>query len=191
MRTRILIGALIALGACAGGEAKACFWIEMPQVGGKPSEAELLAREKKASADQLRQGTRKAKRDLAAGVDAAAALADWTVPDVRPVPLAPRYAGRMTAFQGLSRRLPLLWMGSSRLQTLQVRAWHRRLPAGRALKGVADEFWAETGPLMADPKRLCPAATANWPADQTALVGRIESLDSERRAAAAKAWPAS
>lgn len=274
VRARILIGALIAIGACAGGEANACFLLDMPQIGGKPSEAERLAREKKASADQIRHGTRKARRDLAGGVDAAAALADWTVPDIRPVPLGPPecgpmdetdlgwgketrddwlagtpYAGRAwefgeildtyrgpgatcnaevrdrfaahlrrrltsaqlsevyvflagrrrdepivggtTVFQGLSRRLPLLWIGSSRLQTLQVRAWLRRLPAGRALKGASDEFWAETGPLMTDPKRLCPAATANWPAAQAALVRRIEALDSERRAAAAEARPTS
>lgn len=245
----------------------------MPQIGGKPSEAELLAREKKASADQVRQGTRKAKRDLAGGVDAAAALADWTVPDIRPVPLGPpecgpmeeidsgwgkesrddwlagtpyvgrawefgeildtyrgpgatcnaevrdRFAarlrrrltsaqlseayvflagrrgepiaGRTTLFQGPSRRLPLLWIGSSELQTIQVRAWLRRLPAGRALKGASDGFWAETGPLMADPKRLCPAATADWPAAQAALVRRIEALDLQRRTATAETRPAS
>lgn len=86
MRARVLAGALIALAASAGGQAKACFWVGVTEFGDKPSQAELIAREKRASAEQIRKGARKAKRDLAAGVDPAAALAQWTVPNIRPVP---------------------------------------------------------------------------------------------------------
>lgn len=273
MRARILIGALIAAGACSGGEANACFLLPIIRIGDKPSEAELEARERKASQDRIRHGTRKARRGLASGMDAAGALAEWTVPNVRPVPIegtdcgptneidlgadeesrddwlaGTPYAGRawefgdildtyrgpgatcnaevrgrfaahlrrrltpaqlsevyvflaarrsdepivdrMTAFEGRSRRPPLLWMGSNRLQTLQIRGWLRRLPAGRALKSAADQFWAETEPLLADPGRLCPAATAAWPSARADLVRRLEALELDR-AEASRNRPAS
>lgn len=266
MIARILACSLLIAVACAGGEANACIPIG-GILGHKPSRAEQLASEMQWSAYRVRERTLSARRSWAAGIDAPTILAEWVVPNVRPVPLrrsdcgpldevdlgdgeetkddwlagtpyagrAERYeevlwtyegptpgplcnaevrarfadhlrrrlspdelresylflAGRrpdtslvvrMTAFRSRTRRPPLYWMGADRWTNEQVRRWLRLQPAGRALKSASDQFWAETEPLLDDSARLCPAATAAWPAAQAALVRDIQALEARYRA---------
>jgi hypothetical protein len=265
MLARIFAAALIAA-ACAAGEARACILLYVPEIP-KPTPAERLARQKQGSADQVREGIRRARQTWAAGVDAPAVLAEWLVPNIRPVPIQrsdcgplneadlaegeetwddwlagtryfgraedfyevlydykgptpgtacnaevrARFAGhlrrrltpqelresylffaarrpetdlvvRMTAFQWGTRRPPLQWLGRDRWTDDQVRRWLRLQPAGRALKSATDQFWAETEPLLDDPARVCPAASASWPAAQAALVREIEAEETRRLA---------
>ncbi|MET1111238.1 MAG: hypothetical protein ABWX67_06910 [Allosphingosinicella sp.] len=86
MIARILAGALIAAAACTGAEASACF-VNGGILGPKPSRAERLASEKSWSAYRVRERILDSRRKWAAGIDAPAILAEWLVPNVRPIPL--------------------------------------------------------------------------------------------------------
>ncbi|HET9637726.1 MAG TPA: hypothetical protein VFP12_00795 [Allosphingosinicella sp.] len=266
MIARILAFGLLIAVACTGAEANACF-VTGGILGPKPSRAEELASAKQWSAYRVRERILSARRSWAAGIDAPDILAEWLVPNVRPVPrqhsdCAPPkevdlgdgeetwddwlagtpYAGRavqyeevlwnyegptpgpacnaevrarfadhlrrrltpdelresylflaarrpdtnavvrLTAFSSGTRRPPLRWSGADLWTDDQVRRWLRRHPAGRALNSASDQFWAETEPLLDDKARLCPAATAAWPAAQAALVREIEALKARYRA---------
>jgi hypothetical protein len=54
-------------------------------------------------------------------------------------------------------------------------------PSGRALKAAMDEFWTETGPLLADEALACPESRARWFADRAELLKEIEAEDSRRQ----------
>jgi hypothetical protein len=58
----------------------------------------------------------------------------------------------------------------------------RLVPSGRAFKAALDDFWRESGPLLGDSDRICPAAVARWPEAQARIVALVESeLTTQRR----------
>jgi hypothetical protein len=91
---------------------------------------------------------------------------------------------RLTAFRTPDRRAPVDWQGGPESGLAR---WAREDRTGRALQRATDGFWRETGPLLGDADRLCPAATTVWRAAQRALVDDIRVEEARRAAAAAAA----
>jgi hypothetical protein len=89
---------------------------------------------------------------------------------------------RIAAFEGNARRPPLRWTTEEPWQAQEIRRWMRLVPSGRAFKAALDDFWRESGPLLGDSDRICPAAVARWPEAQARIVALVESeLTTQRR----------
>ncbi len=79
------------------------------------------------------------------------------------------------AFEGRTRRLPIGWKPGSSVELQDIIRWTRRDPNGRALQAAMDAFWREYGPLLDQPQRACPAATARGPSVQAQIVAPLQA----------------
>jgi hypothetical protein len=82
--------------------------------------------------------------------------------------------GRLVAFAGETRQLPIRWLPSSSGEQGDIARWLREHPSGVALQAAMDEFWRENGPLLDANESACPAALARWPSVQAQIVVPIE-----------------